>query len=103
MGGVRVDLAELERAVRQLDEAARRLEREVPRWGLDRLDREIRDPGTDPVSIRLGANMREMAGRAGVWLAQYAAQVRAAHAALAAQLESYRAVEAEIAAGMRRV
>jgi hypothetical protein len=99
---MRVDLELLAHAVGELDEIARGLEREAVNWTPHLIDREIRDPGSDPVSVQLGANMRTMAGRAGEWLAEYAAQARAAHAALQAQLESYRAVEAEIAGRMRR-
>jgi hypothetical protein len=99
---MRVDLELLAHAVGELDEIARGLEREVPRWDAPRIERDVLDPGSDPVSVQLGVNMRTMAGRAGGWLAEYAAQVRAAHAALEAQLESYRAVEQEIAGRMRR-
>ena len=97
-----MNLELLAHAVGELDETAQGLEQEVAKWTPHLIDREIRDPGPDPVSIQLGANMRTMAGRAGVWLAEFAAQVRAAHAAMQAQLESYRAVDEEIAGRMRR-
>ena len=99
--GLRADLPLLKEAVDDLDRIAKELEAEVPKWLKENIDQVVHDPGGDPVSLRLGENMRIMAERAGVWLAEYAAQVRAAHAALAAQLESYRRVEDEITRGMR--
>jgi hypothetical protein len=96
-----VDLPLLKEAVDDLDRIATDLEAEVPNWSRARINDAVLDPGADPVSLQLGANMRTMAERAGVWLAEYAAQVRAAHGALQAQYESYRRRDDEIARSMR--
>lgn len=97
----RVDLPLLLEAVHDLDKIATDLEVEATRWTRFRVLSRVRDPGTDPVSLQLGANMRTMGERAGVWIAEYAAQVRAAHAALNAQYESYVQVEDDLVRRMQ--
>lgn len=99
--GFRVDLPMLKEAVDDLDKIAMGLEAETLNWTRVRVNERVLDPGTDPVSVQLGANMRIMGAQAGVWLAQYAAQVRAAHGALKAQYESYQRVEDEIVRRMQ--
>jgi hypothetical protein len=55
-------------------------------------------PGIDPVSIRLGENMRVMQQRAVAYVQAWTAQVKATRDALQAQVDGYRRVDQDNAA-----
>jgi hypothetical protein len=63
----------------------------------------VQDPGWDPVSRQLGANMRTMAERAGRRMDQLARRLRATQEAVLEQAASYERQEAEIAGRLGRI
>ena len=79
----------LQLAVDRLDRLATRVEGEALKWQPDQIEQRIGIVGTDPVSGQLRQNMVTMAIRQGQWLVEYAAQLRLAHEALAAQKQAY--------------
>ena len=87
--GLRVDSDRLQLAVDRLDRLAIRMEAEARKWQPGRIEQRIGQVGADPVSVQLRKNMVTMAIRQGQWLTEYAAQLRLAHQALAAQKQAY--------------
>jgi hypothetical protein len=86
-----------------LDRMALKVEAKAKEWAPNRIAIRVQDPGWDPVSRQLGANMRTMAERAGQWLEEYARQVRIAQEAVLEQAASYERQEAEIAERLGRI
>ena len=91
----------LQLAVDRLDRLATRVEQEALLWRRAEIEQRIGIVGTDPVSIQLRRNMVTMAIRQGQWLAEYAAQLRLAHEALAAQKHAYEHHELHVARTLR--
>ncbi|MGQ0576809.1 MAG: PE domain-containing protein [Pseudonocardia sp.] len=80
---LRQALAKLRAAVTTMDDGLRR-------WRAQRAEEAV---GIDPVSVQLRVNMSEMRRRALHYAEVWTEQLRATHAALQAQLDSYEAVE----------
>jgi hypothetical protein len=99
--GLRVDSDRLQLAVDRLDRLATRVEQEALMWQPTLIERRIGVVGTDPVSAQLRRNMVTMAIRKGQWLTEYAAQLRLAHQALAAQKQAYEHHERVVADELR--
>jgi hypothetical protein len=91
----------LQLAVDRLDRLATRVEQEARKWQPLWIERRIGVVGTDPVSIQLRKNMVTMAIRQGQWLVEYAAQLRLAHEALAAQKQAYEHHDLHVARTLR--
>jgi hypothetical protein len=99
--GLRVDPEALQLAVDRLARLATKVEEEALKWQEDQIEQRIGQVGTDPVSIQLRKNMVTMAIRQGQWLTEYAAQLRLAHQALAAQKQAYEHHELHAARTLR--
>ena len=91
----------LQLAVDRLDRLATRVEEEALKWRPAQIEWRIGIVGTDPVSIQLRRNMVTMAIRQGQWVVEYAAQLRLAHEALAAQKQAYERNELDVARTLR--
>ena len=91
----------LQLAVDRLDRLATRVEEEALKWRPAQIEWRIGIVGTDPVSIQLRRNMVTMAIRQGQWLVEYAAQLRLAHEALAAQKQAYEHHDLHVARTLR--
>lgn len=100
-GSVVVDPAALRAAAGELDAVASRVEECALGWNSHRVRQRVQTAGWDPVSVQLRKNLITLGERAGLWMAGYARQVRAAQDALLAQAEASERAERAAADGMR--